>query len=487
MSATAKPPGSSAKAERSLAWRVLRSVYHRFNRRLVARIEELDTERRALLARLENLTEGDQKTVQGVLNDVRFMAHHMLRRGDLEGAAYAFRCAKHLGRNDDPLTGQDQFLAALVPVVKSFTDKRPALADAAKSMREKRVAISLAAWGDDYIDVFVDLLIPSLLAPGNLPALAKESDIVFYVVTTKEGRQRIEQSSSYGLACRYARFEFLEFPTALAEAVTNDYGDGRRYWLYGALQQVTVLYAGDANMDLLLMTPDTVYSENALSHLVALTEERYDAVLMTSVRTVRGPFGADLRRRIDSGGVLSMSSADLLGTAMRHVHSLHRRCFLYPDNTDFLVGHVNLYWEVPGGVIVHAPHLLPAIVSRRALKRGLHIDYYTIDTNLIAEAFSTDEQREKLLVLPTLEDAAYVELSPDDREAPPTNSGFPYKSHGRDHFWRHCGDFNLWIFRRRLFIPSPVQPGIGLRAVDDVDRELAGIIADIECQHPSRP
>lgn len=485
MSPPAKPPATAAKgAKASLPWRVLRSIYHRFNRRLSIRIEELDAERRALLSRLEDLTEGDHETRQGVLNDVRFMAHHMLRRGDLEGASYAFRCAKNLGRDDDPLTHQDRFLAALVPVVKSFADKRPALAAAAKSMRQKRVAISLAAWGDDYIDVFTDLLIPSLLAPGNLPALAKDSDIVFYVVTTKEGRARIEQSASYSLVDRYAQFEFLEFPTALAESVTNDYADGKRYWLYGALQQVTVLYAADANMDLLLMTPDTVYSDGALRNLVTLTKDHYDAVLMTSVRTVRGPITQALRKKIGPDGALSMSSKDLLGTAMRHVHSLHQRCFMYPGNKDFLVGHVNLYWEVPGGVAVHAPHLLPAIVSRRVLKR-LHIDYYTIDTNLIAAAFATDQERERLLVLPSLEGLAYIELSPDDRQAPPSGMGFPFETHGKEHFWRHCTDLNLWIFHRRLFIPSPVQPGIGLRTLDEVDRELAGIIADIERQRPS--
>ena len=181
-----------------------------------------------------------------------------------------------------------------------------------------------------------------------------------------------------------------------------------------------------------------------------------------------------------------MSAKELTNAAMPCIHDLSRRAFLYPQNRDFLVGHVNLYWEVPGGVIMHAPHQLPGIISHRALKDAVLMDC-GIDTALVSRLFDREALRERIHVLDRFDPVAYFEMTPRDRTAPPSGQGFPFATHATDHFWRHCNEFNLWLFKHRLFIPADVQPNIGLRSVEEVDAEVRRISADIEATRPLTP
>src|SRR5579872_937686 len=50
-------------------------------------------------------------------------------------------------------------------------------------MKDDSICVLLAVWGERYIKDFMDLGLPSLLAPGNLPALSSQYPVKFVFLT----------------------------------------------------------------------------------------------------------------------------------------------------------------------------------------------------------------------------------------------------------------------------------------------------------------
>src|SRR5690242_12344385 len=62
---------------------------------------------------------------------------------------------------------------------------------------KKRVRVISYAWGDKYVDDFLDIALAALLAPGNLPYLAECFDIELVFLTQQRQFERIRATSSW--------------------------------------------------------------------------------------------------------------------------------------------------------------------------------------------------------------------------------------------------------------------------------------------------
>lgn len=65
------------------------------------------------------------------------------------------------------------------------------------------VVVSLPVWGSEYIRKWATWSLPTLLAPGNLPAVADEFDVDFQVVTTQDSALTIENMTMLGELRKY--------------------------------------------------------------------------------------------------------------------------------------------------------------------------------------------------------------------------------------------------------------------------------------------
>jgi hypothetical protein len=61
----------------------------------------------------------------------------------------------------------------------------------------KRVRVISYAWGDKYVDDFLDIALAALLAPGNLPYLADRFDVELVFLTQEKQFERIRATSSW--------------------------------------------------------------------------------------------------------------------------------------------------------------------------------------------------------------------------------------------------------------------------------------------------
>src|SRR5436190_7896712 len=92
-----------------------------------------------------------------------------------------------------------------------------------KNMRPFHVMVP--SWGKPYREYFVDLCLPSLLAPNNLPLLRAEDGHRFLIATTSEDRHAIEQLPIMQTLRRHAIPTWLEVSSPARGSEVADHAD----------------------------------------------------------------------------------------------------------------------------------------------------------------------------------------------------------------------------------------------------------------------
>ncbi|MBF0560653.1 MAG: hypothetical protein HQL37_01305 [Alphaproteobacteria bacterium] len=470
---------------------LLRPAYRLLNYKLYAHIDHMYAIIHHHENRIRELTETIETNVgyppaadpRGVLADVRGLGHRFRKLGDLGGASIAFATAARLKLDDDEQSALDSLLAELMPLIHAL--KSQGAPEVAPANGRRRVVITSVVWGDKYAQAFTDCLLPSLLAPGNIPALLERAQVILLLAATPEAQAIILKSPAGKLVSEMVELRFVTLPHHLPVAAQlSPYRESLNYWLYGAMQNLTVLFAKELDGDLMLMTPDTIYSNQALQRMFNLAESAYDAVVMTSLRTKWSNMTHWLKARLNDG-VIDLTASELTTLALPYIHPMSRQGFMYSWNHQFPLSNTTLCWEVPNGILIHSPHHLPAYISHRALRRDFLVDYFTIDTSLMANIFPDPAQFERIYVVGSLDEIAYFEMTPDGREVSGPTNLFPADTFATNYFWPQAAPLNHWLFTKRVCIPTRTQPGIGLRQLADAEREIQDILDDVERKRPA--
>jgi len=431
--------------------------------------------------------------VDGVIQELRQWSYDKLyKECDVAlarlGLDWVRRLRTHRSSRDNWLGREDHYLAALdyglLDNVLEWRRATPPPGAEAFNNADRRVVIGIPVWGAEFIQCLTDILLPSLLAEGNLPGLAKRARVLLYILAPTADAVAISNHPICALLRQYAQVEFVFVNETLVHPITNHPEDGRRYWLYGALHQISVYYAQALGADIFLLNPDTIYAQNSLVGLYALGEKGADAIVFTSLRLKRSAASRQFREYLDNDGAIRLDGVNLANIAVEFIHPVHRRCFMHPENRDFLPRMVNLQWEVPNAIVMHAAHLQPHFLSRRALARLSGLDYNTVDTRLISRMFVTSEELRHLYVLPCMRDICYFELTPEERVWPSSGRSFPNDRFAEEWFWPSCSPLNELLFQQRTEIVLENQPYVGLRSRESLDKEFKALLADIDRVRP---
>ncbi len=84
-----------------------------------------------------------------------------------------------------------------------------------------------AAWGESYVSKLLDLAVPALLAPGNLPAMAKDFDLEFAIAAESAHFDRISNSDAMRRLSRFVKpilrpiDDLVDHPAGYGQALTR--------------------------------------------------------------------------------------------------------------------------------------------------------------------------------------------------------------------------------------------------------------------------
>jgi hypothetical protein len=307
-------------------------------------------------------------------------------------------------------------------------------------------------WGDAFVDKFMSYHIPSLLAAGNLPALARTRKAIQSIVTTEADRSRIVAHPAFKHLGEHAEVIFTCFPEKfLEERKRNHYNF---YHFYGLLDHQSVFLASALRAELYLLPVDIVLSRDSLANLSRHLARGADACSIAGIEC--DP--AQLRMWLDGrsrgeGGDLDLAAGELLEAASAVPDPYFRSLIMTADNQAFCRHPRELIWPTADGLAIHSIFMHPVAVSARLMSRPFHPQYENVDFALLPRLLQGDG---KLEVLQDAREVAIAQFgAPAEREEF-LDTGFSLEAFIDAHRYDYA--VQRRCFGTRQFFPSKTHP-----------------------------
>jgi len=315
-------------------------------------------------------------------------------------------------------------------------------------------------WGRRYREYFVDLCLPSLLAPNNLPLLRAEDGHRFLMATTREDWEAIEGLPIMERLRAHATPTWLEIdsPTMVNGEAFAQYNAIIRHQTLCYKKLIDAGYRDHAYGCLIF--PDLLYSDGMVATLLQCMEEGYHLVLCSSLRHKEEAVLEDLIERglFSREERFSLTAQELIipprvmaSLFIRHLHPEmwifeETEAHLAPPRAPFR------YWRVPGdrGMIMHTVQGVPILMDFKAVPEGhtrcLERDLF--EYVYIGENFGQDK---RIRIIQDSDEFGIVSLTPTAVSwAPPLPQQEASHSGWFQHYQRLCNiRESLWYYAGR--------------------------------------
>lgn len=215
--------------------------------------------------------------------------------------------------------------------------------------------VLIPVWGQHYMEKFLRLSLPGLLAPGNLSALPRDRSTV-RIITTPADAERMKADPIFERLCATLPVEVdlgarsgIEAASAYRQTVKDL---NRAYTRYTEAPEL----AGSA---FFFFASDFVFASGYVQKCLDLLASGVRAVHVAGVRAVY----EDLLEALEVvDGVMSVDSATLLGLLLKTMHG-ETLSHLIEDDCRSIGFHL---WGLPGvGLVAHHFHSHPLLVWPR--------------------------------------------------------------------------------------------------------------------------
>ena len=331
--------------------------------------------------------------------------------------------------------------------------------------------IGSIAWGEAFVDKFMNYHVASLLAADNLPALARGKKVIHSIVTTETDHRRIVEHPLFKNLSKYAEVVFTCFPEEfLGQRERDQYNF---YYFYGLLDHQSVFLAAALQAELYLLPVDIVLSRDSLANLSQRLEQGADCCSVAGIECDPDQLRSWLDARSRGvAGDLDLPAEELLTAAIARPDGYFRSLFMTPDNRAFCRYPRELIWPMADGLAIHSIFMHPLAASARLMSRPFHPQYENVDFALLPRLLQGDGRLE------VLQDAREMVLAqfgaPAGREEF-LESGFSLEAFLEAHRYDYAA-------QRRCFAIKQFFPAKGLRLAPSASyqSDIASLQAALE-------
>jgi len=181
--------------------------------------------------------------------------------------------------------------------------------------RPTRLYFLLACWGAKFRDYICRFMLPSLLAPGNIPALRHPQDARFLMVTTREDWLALEREPA-----------FRRLREAIRVEAVWDEGIAPDVHKYQRMSNAHAALASRCFADRAIainLNPDTIFPDGCVAEAQRLClDEGKDVVLCAAIRFDQVGILAELEAqgRLDPGRDLAVTMREAVALGLRNLH-----------------------------------------------------------------------------------------------------------------------------------------------------------------------
>lgn len=201
-------------------------------------------------------------------------------------------------------------------------------------------------WGRHFTNCFLEYCVPSLLSPGNLPALSTRQRSKILIATTPQDWADIQSSNIFRSLKRYVDPVYLEIPPCPKDK------SGCQHM--GVGHKIACKIAYDAKAYAAIPTPDCMLSDGTIRNLQKHAERGIQLVWVAALRFGEEPFLGHLKamrlipdgNRRDSGSPLVISGREMVRAG---VNGMHSETLTYEWEAPYFHSVPSaVWWEVPG-------------------------------------------------------------------------------------------------------------------------------------------
>jgi hypothetical protein len=203
----------------------------------------------------------------------------------------------------------------------------------------RRCVFVTVLWGDWHREVFLNSNLPTMLAPGNLPALSTGIDSEYLLYTTPQDALKMN---------RHPAFQRLRSIVAVSPTLFTPSKTKNIFVLHHEIWRTATEHARQQQAFVLLMPPDVAWADGSFAHLRDVLTSGKRAIFMTYPRVVSETIVPALAERfpLDAGEAMVVPPKDLMALAVTHIHPLmaayNRAATHFPVHPEMIL------WPVEG-------------------------------------------------------------------------------------------------------------------------------------------
>lgn len=222
---------------------------------------------------------------------------------------------------------------------------------------ERPFIFTMVVWGNEFIDKFINYALPTFLAQGNLPKVAKRRNCQFVIVTSSSDRLTIVNDRIFKELSTVMNVEFIEL-------------DFDRLQLLPHLKmslghRLSCEYVARRNGYCIFLGPDYLLSNGSLDYLDRCAAAGARAVLLPGFRLIEEEVRATIiRNYIDSDThVITIDPRNMVKLILSHVHPEMKSYMVDSKSFSYCPNYV--VWPLPSlkSLLVHAFHLHPLLLD----------------------------------------------------------------------------------------------------------------------------
>lgn len=270
----------------------------------------------------------------------------------------------------------------------------------------KSVKLLLPVWGHRYVRQFLEVGLPTLLAPGNVPALAQSLPTEFAILTSAADQSYIRQHPTF--------LRLAEVCRASIRPIDHLITAGNNSTTLTLAYTEAIRAAGPAMLDtcFMFLVSDYIVADGSLASVLARVRAGAGAVLVGNFQVTAEEATPWLRARIgaDATAGAAFSARDLMRFALDHLHPATLANTVNVSSTHN--AHTNrLFWRVDDETLLgrfYLMHMIAVRPERVDFRVGASWDYSFVPEMCPSGNVSVITDSEEYLV---------VEMQPRTHEA----------------------------------------------------------------------
>lgn len=339
------------------------------------------------------------------------------------------------------------------------------LAPLASPEDSRPTLINVVLWGEAFIEKCLAYDLPSLMAPGNIPALASQSGVILDVYTAEDDKDLLLGDPLFGTIAKFADIRVTAIPDTLLGRVASESTPDPDRWCVAGAQYTSAIAARHLDADLVFVGNGNLYSESYLSGAKQHLDDGIGAVVTTAVRA-EGEAMEDYLAALGQkrSPDIEIDSASLMAYATAHMNKKFFGSFIGSEGT--AAGHdpVAVFFPTEDGFASHTFQLNPAMISADLLPDDFVYDFHTSDARFLAEIVDGRDPEALIKVIEEpIGDIAVLKI--EGAGEGKSNAAFPFTVEG-------CASAGLkwcsresdlpyfdWAFRQRFVVDCGDQTG----------------------------